>query len=123
MVATYPPRTKKTKSVPGSWLFNPEKAALAETTCGNQNYLWHCTVPEVILVPTCWVEQQAANQVCKKRRPEKRTAKTWFVNRINSSTDSAHEIMEVDNFGFRGWDTSVPANRSALDTATPPLKF
>jgi len=33
--------SRKTKPVLGSWLFNPKKAALAETTCGNQNYLWH----------------------------------------------------------------------------------
>ena len=56
---------KITKPVLGSLLFNP--------TCGNQNYLWHCSVPEVILVPTCcfckcsflWVEQPAAkNWLC-----------------------------------------------------------
>ena len=31
------------------------KLFLTQPTCGNQNYLWHCSVPEVILVPTCWL--------------------------------------------------------------------
>ena len=26
---------------------------LAKPTCGDQNYFWHCSVPEVILVPRC----------------------------------------------------------------------
>ena len=34
-----------------------KKTFLAQTTCGNQNYLWHSWVPEVILVPTCWLCQ------------------------------------------------------------------
>ena len=62
----------------GSLVSNP--------TCGNQNYFWHCSVPEVILVPTCWCCRLAV-----LRPPPAHAPETGFFERSSSEAANAEK--------------------------------